>query len=54
VFALVSIDPPKVMFPIFLIYGLSGYAVFFWRMAKGKPVSIVQTDQEPVDQSERR
>jgi CDP-diacylglycerol--serine O-phosphatidyltransferase len=54
VFALVSIDPPKVMFPIFLIYGLSGYAVYFWRMAKGKPVSIIQTGHEPVDQSERR
>ncbi|SFU87146.1 CDP-diacylglycerol--serine O-phosphatidyltransferase [Pseudoduganella namucuonensis] len=54
VFALVSIDPPKVLFPIFIIYGLSGYAVFFWRMAKGKPVSIIQTEEEPVDQSERR
>jgi CDP-diacylglycerol--serine O-phosphatidyltransferase len=54
VFALVSIDPPKVMFPLFMIYGLSGYAVFFWRMAKGKPVSIIQTEHEPVDESERR
>jgi CDP-diacylglycerol--serine O-phosphatidyltransferase len=53
-FALVSIDPPKVLFPIFILYGLSGYAVFFWRMAKGKPVSIIQTDDEPVDESERR
>jgi CDP-diacylglycerol--serine O-phosphatidyltransferase len=52
-FALVSIDPPKVLFPIFVVYGLSGYAVFFWRMAKGKPVSIIQTDREPVDVSER-
>src|SRR5476649_1576228 len=43
-FALISIDPPKVLFPIFVTYGLSGYAVFFWRMAKGKPVSIIQTD----------
>jgi CDP-diacylglycerol--serine O-phosphatidyltransferase len=42
------------MFPIFLIYGLSGYAVFFWRLAKGKPVSIIQTGHEPVDPSERR
>jgi CDP-diacylglycerol--serine O-phosphatidyltransferase len=33
---------------------LSGYLVFFWRMAKGKPVSIIQTDEEPVDESERR
>jgi len=53
-FALVSIDPPKVLFPIFVAYGLSGYAVYFWRLAKGKPVSIIQTDTEPVDQSERR
>ncbi len=54
VFALVSIDPPKVLWPIFVLYGLSGYAVYFWRLAKGKPVSIIQTDDEPVDQSERR
>ncbi|MDL2357560.1 MAG: CDP-diacylglycerol--serine O-phosphatidyltransferase [Pseudomonadota bacterium] len=53
-FALVSIDPPKVLWPIFVLYGLSGYAVYFWRLAKGKPVSIIQTDDEPVDQSERR
>jgi CDP-diacylglycerol--serine O-phosphatidyltransferase len=53
-FALVSIDPPKVLMPIFVVYGLSGYVVFFWRLAKGKPVSIIQTDDEPVDQSERR
>jgi len=53
VFALVSIDPPKVLFPIFVVYGLSGYAVFFWRLAKGRPVSIIQTGTEPVDQSER-
>ena len=52
-FALVSIDPPKVLWPIFVVYGVSGYAVYFWRLAKGKPVSIVQIDHEPVDQSER-
>jgi CDP-diacylglycerol--serine O-phosphatidyltransferase len=54
VFALVSIDPPKVLWPIFVLYGLSGYAVYLWRLAKGKPVSIIQTDDEPLDQSERR
>ncbi|HAT30162.1 MAG TPA: CDP-diacylglycerol--serine O-phosphatidyltransferase [Janthinobacterium sp.] len=52
--ALVSIDPPKVLFPIFVVYGLSGYVVYFWRLAKGKPVSILQTGKEPVDLSERR
>jgi len=53
-FALVSIDPPKVLMPIFVLYGLSGYAVFLWRLAKGKPVSIVQTEDESHDPSERR
>ena len=54
VFALVSIDPPKVLWPIFVAYGVSGYAVYFWRLAKGTPVSILQTEHEPADRSERR
>lgn len=52
-FALVAIDPPKVLWPIFVVYGLSGYVVFFWRRAKGKPVSMIPTDDEPLDESER-
>ena len=52
--ALVSIDPPKVLMPIFVLYGLSGYAVYLWRLAKGRPVSIVQTEHETTDPSERR
>ncbi len=48
-FALLAIDPPKVLWPIFVIYGLSGYAVFAWRAAKGKPVSIIPHDDEPDD-----
>ena len=45
-FVAVSSDPPKVLFGLFILYGLSGYAIFFWRMFKGKPVSIVQTKAE--------
>jgi len=52
--ALLAIDPPKVLWPLFVLYGLSGYAVYVWRLAKGKPVSIVQTEEEPLDPSERR
>ena len=52
--ALVSIDPPKVLTSIFVLYALSGYAVYFWRLAKGKPVSIVQTEEDALDPSERR
>lgn len=45
IFVLISSDPPKVLFGMFVLYGLSGYVVYFWRLAKGKPVSIVQTTE---------
>jgi CDP-diacylglycerol--serine O-phosphatidyltransferase len=53
-FALLAIAPQVILWPLFVIYCLSGYAVYFWRLAKGKPVSIVQTAEEPLDPSERR
>ena len=49
IFVVVSSDPPKVLFGLFVIYGLSGYGVFFWQWFKGKPVSIVQTSDETVE-----
>jgi CDP-diacylglycerol--serine O-phosphatidyltransferase len=51
--ALLAIETALVMWPIFVAYGLSGYLVYFWRLSKGRPVSIIQTDEEPVDNSER-
>ena len=47
----ISSDPPKVLFGLFILYGISGYVVFCWRLAKGKPVSIVDTgkDHGPED-----
>jgi CDP-diacylglycerol--serine O-phosphatidyltransferase len=54
IFALIAIKPAVVLWPLFVLYGLSGYVVLFWRLAKGKPVSIIQTEDEPVDPSERR
>jgi CDP-diacylglycerol--serine O-phosphatidyltransferase len=53
-FALLAIKPAVMLWPLFLVYGLSGYAVMFWRLSKGKQVSIIQTEDEPLDQSERR
>lgn len=47
-FVLVSSDPPKVLFGLFVLYGLSGYVTFFWRWLKGKPVSIVQTSESDI------
>ena len=52
--ALAAIEPASSLLPVFAMYGISGYVVYFWRLAKGKPVSIVQTGEEPVDPSERR
>jgi CDP-diacylglycerol---serine O-phosphatidyltransferase len=46
-FVAISSDPPKVLFGLFVLYGLSGYGVYLWRLWKGKPVSIVQTEIEP-------
>ncbi len=45
---LISSYPPGVLFGLFLLYGISGYAGYFWRLAKGKPVSIVQTDPDSL------
>jgi len=49
IFVAVSSDPPKVLFGLFVIYGLSGYAVFIWRWMQGNPVSIVQTEPDSPD-----
>ena len=49
IFVAVSSDPPKVLFGLFVAYGLSGYVVFFWRWFKGRPVSIVQTSVDSND-----
>jgi CDP-diacylglycerol--serine O-phosphatidyltransferase len=43
-FALLSIDPPKVLFPIFVVYGLSGYALYLWRRLKGRPAGMVKAN----------
>jgi len=34
-FVLVSSDPPIVLFSLFLLYGVSGYALWFWRWRTG-------------------
>lgn len=52
VFVAISSDPPKVLFGLFVAYGLSGYVIYFWRLFKGKPVSIVQTEVEHIDEKE--
>ena len=46
IFVTISFDPPKVLFGLFVIYGVSGYVVYLWHKLKGKPVSIVQTAED--------
>lgn len=48
-YVLIVSDPPKVLFGIFVLYWLSGYAIFLWRWRKGRPVSILQTEVEVHD-----
>jgi CDP-diacylglycerol--serine O-phosphatidyltransferase len=45
--ALISLDPPRVLFGLFCIYGLSGYAIYGWRRYKGMRASViaVSTDE---------
>ena len=48
--ALISQNPAKGLFAIFCAYGLSGYAVYLWRKAKGKQVSMIATSTDEPDE----
>jgi CDP-diacylglycerol--serine O-phosphatidyltransferase len=53
--AVITIHPPIVLFGIFVLYGLSGYGVFAWKKAKGKPVSVISTStDEPEEEGLHR
>ena len=48
--AVINIDPPIVMFGLFMIYGFSGYAVYAWRKAKGQQTSVISTSTDEPDE----
>ena len=48
--AVVNIDPPTVLFAIFVAYGLSGYAIYLWRKAKGQPASMISTSTDEPEE----
>jgi predicted membrane metal-binding protein len=52
-FVVVASDAPKVLFGLFVLYGLSGYGVFIWRWFRGHSVSIVQTEPQSFDVNKR-
>lgn len=48
--AVINIDPPIVMFGLFMIYGFSGYGVYAWRKAKGQQTSVISTSTDEPDE----
>ena len=48
--AVINIDPPTVMFGLFVVYGFSGYAVYGWRKAKGQHTSVISTSTDEPDE----
>lgn len=48
--AVVNIDPPTVLFGLFVAYGLSGYVIYLWRKAQGQPTSMISTSTDDPDE----
>ncbi|TFZ04725.1 CDP-diacylglycerol--serine O-phosphatidyltransferase [Ramlibacter rhizophilus] len=48
--AVINIDPPVVLFALFVIYGLSGYCVYAWRKGKGMQASLISTSTDEPDE----
>ena len=49
--ALINVHPPLVLFALFCCYGVSGYVVYAWRRAKGKPASVIATSTDEPDEA---
>jgi CDP-diacylglycerol--serine O-phosphatidyltransferase len=48
--ALINLHVPGMLFALFVVYGLSGYAVYVYRRLKGRPVSVIATSTEEPDE----
>ena len=49
--AVINIDPPIVLFALFVVYGLSGYGVYGWRKAKGQRTSVISTSTDEPEET---
>ena len=49
--AVINIYPPAVLFALFIVYGLSGYAMYFWRKARGQRASMISTSTDDPEES---
>jgi CDP-diacylglycerol--serine O-phosphatidyltransferase len=48
--AVINIDPPTVMFGLFVLYGLSGYVLYGWRKTKGLQTSVISTSTDEPEE----
>ena len=48
--AVINTDPPKILFAVFVAYGLSGYVIYVWRKAKGQRTSVISTSTEEPEE----
>ncbi len=48
--AVINIHPPTVLFALFVVYGLSGYALYLWRKFKGQPTSVISMSTDEPDE----
>jgi CDP-diacylglycerol--serine O-phosphatidyltransferase len=48
--AVVNIDPPTVLFGLFVVYSLSGYVIYGWRRAKGLRTSVISTSTDEPEE----
>jgi CDP-diacylglycerol--serine O-phosphatidyltransferase len=48
--AIINIHPPVVLFALFVVYGLSGYAVYGWRKFRGERTSVISTSTDEPEE----
>jgi CDP-diacylglycerol--serine O-phosphatidyltransferase len=49
--AVINIHPPIVLFALFCVYGMSGYGVYAYKKATGKPVSVIATSTDEPEEA---
>jgi CDP-diacylglycerol--serine O-phosphatidyltransferase len=45
-----NIDPPRILFGIFVIYGLSGYVIYLHRKSKCQSASLIATSKDEPEE----
>src|SRR5574340_469803 len=49
--ALISLDVPRMLFGLFIVYGLSGYGVYTWRRLTGRRASVIAVSTDEPEES---